>query len=119
MKRVVVVLALLVVAFVSRPVQVSTAVDPAVVGQWTGVLSWPSIGVHSHMLSTGKVLTWEQGSQATHSNTPAKKQPHSKPVARLRAESARRLGRRAPVNHLWTSPTSTPARSAHPLLPSV
>ncbi|HVD94174.1 MAG TPA: PASTA domain-containing protein, partial [Vicinamibacterales bacterium] len=65
MKRVVVVLALLVVAFVSRPVRVSTAVDPAVVGQWTGVLSWPSIGVHSHLLSTGKVLTWEQGSQAT------------------------------------------------------
>ena len=65
MKRVVVALVLLAAAVVIRPVKVSTAVDPAQVGQWSGVLPWPSIGVHSHLLNTGKVLTWQQGSQAT------------------------------------------------------
>ena len=65
MKRVVVALALLAAAVLTRPVKVSTAVDPAQVGQWSGVMPWSAIPVHSHLLHTGRVLTWQQGSQAT------------------------------------------------------
>src|SRR2546428_740042 len=65
MKRVVVALALLAAAVLTRPMKVSTAVDPAQVGQWSGVLPWSAIPVHSHLLNTGRVLTWQQGSQAT------------------------------------------------------
>src|SRR5712691_11266151 len=64
MKRVVVALALLAGAVLTRPVNVLTAVDPALVGQWSSVMPWSSIPVHSHLLNTGRVLTWEQGSQA-------------------------------------------------------
>src|SRR6185436_6364707 len=65
MKRVVFVLALVAAALVSRPLKVSTQTDPALVGQWSGVRTWPAIAVHSHLLNSGKVLTWEEGSQAT------------------------------------------------------
>jgi beta-lactam-binding protein with PASTA domain len=65
MKRVVFALALVAAALVSRPLKVSTQTDPALVGQWSGVRTWPAIAVHSHLLTSGKVLTWEEGSQAT------------------------------------------------------
>src|SRR5437762_8262583 len=65
MRRVVVVLVLLAAAAVGRSVSVSTAADPAVVGQWSAVINWPAVGVHSHLLNTGRVLTWQTGSQAT------------------------------------------------------
>ena len=32
--------------------------DPAVVGQWSAVMSWPLIGIHAHLLPTGTVLLW-------------------------------------------------------------
>jgi beta-lactam-binding protein with PASTA domain len=65
MKRVVLTLALVTAAFLTRPVTVSTAVDPALVGQWSSVLPWSAIAVHSHLLNSGRALTWEEGSQAS------------------------------------------------------
>src|SRR4051794_40663463 len=65
MKRVVAAFALFAAALLTRSVSVSTAVDPAVTGQWTSVLPWSAIAVHSHLLNSGKVLTWEQGTQAS------------------------------------------------------
>ena len=32
--------------------------DPATVGQWSAVMSWPYLAVHAHVLPTGKVLWW-------------------------------------------------------------
>ena len=65
MKRVALALALVAAALVTRPLPVSTQTDPALVGQWSGVRTWPAIAVHSHLLNSGKVLTWETGAQAT------------------------------------------------------
>ncbi|MCC6442759.1 MAG: DUF1929 domain-containing protein [Armatimonadetes bacterium] len=31
---------------------------PAVVGQWSEVMQWPSIAIHTHLLPTGKVMFW-------------------------------------------------------------
>jgi hypothetical protein len=36
------------------------AQDPATVGQFSSVMSWPWIAVHAHLLPTGKVLYWPQ-----------------------------------------------------------
>src|ERR1051325_8258085 len=33
--------------------------DPALVGQWSTLVSWPSVSIHTHMLPTGKVLFWD------------------------------------------------------------
>ena len=33
--------------------------DPATVGPWSPVQSWPLVAVHMSMLPTGKVLTWD------------------------------------------------------------
>src|ERR1051325_11488225 len=38
---------------------------PSAIGQWSSVMSWPAVAVHAHMLSNGKVLTWEFGSTAS------------------------------------------------------
>jgi beta-lactam-binding protein with PASTA domain len=65
MKRVVLALALVAAAVLTRPLNVSTQTNPAQVGQWSAVQTWPSIGVHAHLLNSGKVLAWEEGSQAT------------------------------------------------------
>lgn len=37
-----------------------------VVGQWSGVISWPIVTIHSHLLPNGKVLLWPRdgGNQA-------------------------------------------------------
>ena len=32
--------------------------DPAVVGRWSDVQSWPVVTVHAHLFPTGKVLVW-------------------------------------------------------------
>jgi hypothetical protein len=32
--------------------------DPATVGQFSSVMTWPWMAVHAHMLPTGKVLYW-------------------------------------------------------------
>src|SRR6266481_9389560 len=37
--------------------------DPATVGQWSAVMSWPYLAVHAHVLPTGKVLWWTSFSQ--------------------------------------------------------
>src|ERR1043166_1014403 len=34
--------------------------DPATVGQFSSVMSWPRVAVHAHFLPTGKVLYWGQ-----------------------------------------------------------
>ena len=36
------------------------AQDPATVGQFSSVMTWPWIAVHAHLLPTGKVLYWPQ-----------------------------------------------------------
>src|SRR5262245_57450496 len=33
--------------------------DPSVVGQWGPVVNWPIVAVHSSLLPSGRVLTWE------------------------------------------------------------
>src|SRR6185436_21087109 len=53
MKRVALALALVAAALVTRPLPVSTQTDPALVGQWSGVRTWPAIAVHSHLLNSG------------------------------------------------------------------
>jgi beta-lactam-binding protein with PASTA domain len=65
MKRVVVGFALFAAVILTGRVKVSTAADPALVGQWSAVLPWSAIAVHSHLLNTGRVLNWERGAQAT------------------------------------------------------
>src|SRR5436309_2970235 len=53
------------------------AQDPAAVGQWSPVMTWPRIAIHTHVLPTGKVLYWSRGGTATlwdpatNTNTPA------------------------------------------------
>jgi beta-lactam-binding protein with PASTA domain len=64
MKRVVVGAALFAAVVLTGRVKVSTAADPALVGQWSAVLPWSAIAVHSHLLNTGRVVNWERGSQA-------------------------------------------------------
>ena len=56
--------------------------DPATVGQWSAVMTWPLSAVHAHVLPTGKVLWWPAFSQgdnptlwdpSTGNNTPLAK----------------------------------------------
>src|SRR5438874_5783022 len=37
------------------------AQDPATVGQWSSVMTWPYEAIHAHLLSTGKVMFWDRG----------------------------------------------------------
>src|SRR4030088_2957623 len=37
----------------------SVAADPASAGQWGGLMSWPLVAVHTSLLHTGQVLTWD------------------------------------------------------------
>jgi hypothetical protein len=64
MKRAFVGLILTAVALGVLPPVRLTASDPAVVGLWSAVISWPAVAVHAHLLKTGKVLTWQYGSTA-------------------------------------------------------
>ena len=32
--------------------------DPATVGQWSALMTWPYTAVHPHVLPTGKVIFW-------------------------------------------------------------
>ncbi|MGA8312537.1 MAG: chitobiase/beta-hexosaminidase C-terminal domain-containing protein [Terriglobales bacterium] len=43
--------------------------DPSVIGQWSGITSWPILPVHATLMPTGKVLAW--GHDATNSTTAA------------------------------------------------
>src|SRR5438046_475664 len=36
----------------------ATGQDPATVGQWSAVTTWPYMAVHAHVLPTGKVMWW-------------------------------------------------------------
>src|SRR6266487_3020677 len=38
----------------------TSAQDPATVGQFSSVMTWPYKAVHTHLLPTGKVLYWSQ-----------------------------------------------------------
>jgi len=58
-------LAVFAAAVVVNRAGVSTAADPAQVGQWSKVIPWSAVAVHSHLLNSGKVLNWEKGNQAT------------------------------------------------------
>jgi len=64
MKRVVLGATLFAAVVLAGRVKVSTAADPALVGQWSAVLPWSAIAVHSQLLNTGRVVNWERGSQA-------------------------------------------------------
>ncbi|HVR82860.1 MAG TPA: galactose oxidase-like domain-containing protein, partial [Planctomycetota bacterium] len=48
-------------------VQLQFTADPSVLGRWGGVLALPIVPIHSHLLSTGKVLSWDRA--ATGSDT--------------------------------------------------
>ena len=41
-----------------RPVA-GVAADPAAVGQWGGLMNWPLVAVHTSLLHTGQILTWD------------------------------------------------------------
>jgi Ca2+-binding RTX toxin-like protein len=41
---------------VEPPVQ--SSMDPSMVGQWSSVMSWPTVAVHSHLLPSGQVMFW-------------------------------------------------------------
>ena len=41
----------------------ASAQDPATVGQFSSVMTWPYMAVHAHLLPTGKVIWWPQFSQ--------------------------------------------------------
>jgi len=44
----------------SSPVSITVAnSSPKPAGQWYGPYTWPLVGIHSLLLETGKVLTWE------------------------------------------------------------
>jgi len=65
MKRVVAAVALFATVILTGRVRVSTAADPALVGQWSAVVPWSAVNVHSHLLTTGRVVNWQTGAQAT------------------------------------------------------
>src|SRR5262245_17096946 len=65
MKRVVCALAVFAATVVFDRVGVSTATDLAQVGQWSKVIAWSAVAVHSHLLNSGRVPNWEKGNQAT------------------------------------------------------
>src|SRR5438445_11904463 len=46
--------------FIDSIILASSAVaqDPATVGQFSSVMTWPNQAVHAHLLPTGKVLWW-------------------------------------------------------------
>src|SRR6266487_1087802 len=55
----------------------ASAQDPATVGQFSSVMTWPYEAIHAHLLPTGKVLFWTRGDHsqlwdpATNAVTPA------------------------------------------------
>ena len=38
--------------------------DPAQIGQWSSVFTWPNVALHAALLPTGKVLSWADHSDA-------------------------------------------------------
>jgi hypothetical protein len=42
----------------------NTVTDPAIVGQWSGVMTWPMVAIHQAILPNGKVFMWEGESDA-------------------------------------------------------
>src|SRR4030095_10397994 len=60
-------------------ISVVDAQDPATVGQFSSVTSWPYVACHAHVLPTGNVIWWPQFSSgdnpyfwdpSTNTNTP-------------------------------------------------
>src|SRR6476619_8227044 len=45
---------------------VSVAQDPATVGQFSSVMSWPYVACHAHVLPTGQVIWWPQFADGDH-----------------------------------------------------
>jgi len=43
----------------------STSTDPAVVGLWSQVLDWPLVAIHMNLMPNGKVLAWDDHTDAT------------------------------------------------------
>ena len=56
---------LIAIAALRWPLGAQTAPPPSAAGQWSGVMSWPAVAVHTHLLKNGKVMTWESGATAT------------------------------------------------------
>jgi hypothetical protein len=40
------------------------ASPPAVIGEWAGPFTWPMVGIHTTLMPTGKVLSWEDENQS-------------------------------------------------------
>jgi hypothetical protein len=40
-------------------ITVSDPNDPAVIGQWSSVMNWPLVAVHSTLMPTGEILMWD------------------------------------------------------------
>ena len=49
---------LLVVSALAFQAPAQSPEDPALVGQWSPVIDWPVVSVHTHLLPTGDVLFW-------------------------------------------------------------
>jgi len=47
---------LLVVSALAFQAPAQSPEDPALVGQWSPVIDWPAVSVHTHLLPTGDVL---------------------------------------------------------------
>src|SRR6266542_3501461 len=58
-------LALLALAFASLFTfpRLVHADDPSVVGQWSAVMSWPIVSIHTSLLPTRKVLVWPRNGE--------------------------------------------------------
>jgi hypothetical protein len=41
-------------------VQLQFTADPSVLGHWGGVITLPIVPIHAHILSNGKILTWDR-----------------------------------------------------------
>ncbi len=42
----------------------NTVTDPAIIGQWSGVVTWPMVAIHQALLPNGKIFMWEGESDA-------------------------------------------------------
>jgi hypothetical protein len=49
----------------SAPVTVTVLNSPAIVGQWSPLMSWPLVAIHATLLTNGKVLVWDEQSSVT------------------------------------------------------
>jgi hypothetical protein len=49
----------------SAPVTVTVLNSPAIVGQWSPLMTWPLVAIHATLLKNGKVLVWDEQDSVT------------------------------------------------------